>query len=74
MRCAYLVVVLQVCLIEAENDFVRHSVKKILIALSDYFILKAQVRVLLYQEQNDFASFFSSPSLFSSILQVVSRI
>lgn len=31
-----------VCLIEAENEFVRHSVKKILIAISDHLILKAQ--------------------------------
>ena len=28
---------------EAENEFVRHSVKKILVAASEHLILKAQV-------------------------------
>jgi hypothetical protein len=37
------VAVLQVSLIEAENEFVRHSVKKLMIVLSAYLILKAQV-------------------------------
>lgn len=32
-----------VSLIEAENEFVRHSVKKLMIVLSDYLILKAQM-------------------------------
>ncbi|KAG0592750.1 hypothetical protein KC19_1G278000 [Ceratodon purpureus] len=32
-----------VSLMEAENEFVRHSVKKILVALSDHLILKSQM-------------------------------
>lgn len=51
VMCTYLVTyvaVLQVCLVEAENEFVRHSVKKILIALSDHLIFKAQACVFCY--------------------------
>ena len=70
MRCTYCVIyvtMLQVCLIQAE--FVRHSAKKILIALSDYLILKAQVTIVCFMKKK--FSFFVVSSVFCLVFLFV---
>lgn len=66
------VTILQVCLIEAENEFVRHSAKKILIALSDYFILKAQVTIVCFMKKK--FSFFVVSSVFCLVFLFVALV